>query len=65
MQTLDGELTIPQAGQIIRRSPAQVMRLITLGLLEARRDTRGWWRVSAESARRYAEQQSQEPAPAA
>ncbi len=59
------ELTVPQTGQVIGRSPAQVMRLITLGTLNARRDTRGWWRVSADSARRYAEDQSREPAPAA
>jgi hypothetical protein len=59
-----GELTIPQAGQLIGRSPAQVTRLITLGLLAARRDARGWWRIDAESARRFAERQ-REPAPAA
>ena len=59
------EWTIPQTGQFIRRSPAQVARLITLGLLEARRDERGWWRVSVESAHRYADQQIPEPIPAA
>ncbi len=59
------EWTVPQTGQFLRRSPPQVTRLITLGMLVARQDPRGWWRVSADSARRYAEDQSREPAPAA
>lgn len=58
------ELTIPETGQIIGKSPPQVTRLITLGALSARRDSRGWWKVSAESARKYAELQ-REPQPAA
>jgi hypothetical protein len=55
--TPEAELTIPEAGQMINRSPAQVTRLITLGSLTARRDSRGWWKVNLDSARRYAEQQ--------
>ncbi len=67
MKTEEAELTITQAGQIIGRSPAQVTRLITLGLLTARQDDRGWWKVDSVSARRYAAQHSarSEPQPAA
>lgn len=64
MTTQEAELTIPQTGQVIGRSPAQVTRLITLGLLVARRDARGWWKVDPASARRFAEQQD-EPVTAA
>jgi hypothetical protein len=64
--TKEAELTIPQAGQVIGKSPAQVTRLITLGLLRARRDTRGWWKVDPTSARLYAQRQhEQQPAGAA
>jgi hypothetical protein len=59
VKTQEVELTITQAGQLIGKSPAQVTRLITLGLLSAHRDGRGWWKVSAESAQRYVEHQPQ------
>ena len=53
------EWTIPQAGQVMRKTQAQVTRLITLGLLSARKDDRGWWRVSAESARDFTERENE------
>ena len=53
------EWTIPQAGQAMRKTQAQVTRLITLGLLSARKDDRGWWRVNAESARGFAERENE------
>ena len=68
MPSVTAELTIPQAGQTIKRSPAQVTRLITLGLLKARRDARGWWKIDPDSVQQYAEQQREhapEPLPAA
>ena len=51
-------LTLPQAGQMIGRTPIQVTRLITLGVLVAHQDARGWWRVDEKSLRRFAEEQS-------
>jgi hypothetical protein len=57
VQAPEAELTIPEAGQIIQRSPAQVTRLTTLGSLAARRDSRGWWKVNLASVRQYAELQ--------
>lgn len=57
MEAPEAELTIPEAGQMIQRSPAQVTRLITLGSLAARRDSRGWWKVNLASVKRYAELQ--------
>ena len=58
------EWTIPQSGQYMRKTQAQVARLISLGLLTARKDARGWWRVSADSVRQFAEQESRESIPA-
>ncbi|MGH7498939.1 MAG: hypothetical protein ACREL3_08825 [Gemmatimonadales bacterium] len=49
------ELTVTEAGRVIARSSYQVVRLIMLGQLRARRDSRGWWRVEAVSAREYVE----------
>jgi hypothetical protein len=60
----EGTHTVPEAGQLTRRTPAQVTRLITLGELRAKRDKRGWWQVEAESIKECIErQQAFAPAP--